>query len=143
MRSMPRIFLLLLLGGCATSSSDHMGKADPVVLRKQLARSLLAHREWAAAVTPLLEVKAVQPKDPEVHTLLGLSYREQGLYDEGEAEFKTAIALDSKQAEAYAGLGVLRDLRGDTGDAALEDHKKAIALSPERPAFYNNYGFSL
>jgi Flp pilus assembly protein TadD len=116
---------------------------DPVKLRKQVAATLLAHHAWAAATEPLRDLVASRPRDPDVHAMLGTAYREQGLHDEAEHEYREAIQLDVKRDDAWNGLGVLRELRGDPGDAALDDLKKAIELRPDVAAYYNNLGFAL
>jgi Tfp pilus assembly protein PilF len=132
------------VGGCATAGSNgRHGKVDGASLRKQLARSLIEHREWAAATQPLHELLEMAPRDPEVRVLLGTAYREQGLYEEAQQQFDRAIALDAKSGDAYGGRGLTREERGDEGDAALDDFRKAIALTPANPAHYNNLGFAL
>lgn len=131
------------LVGCAAQSRVARGPVDPVSLRKQLARSLLEHREWQAAAQPLLELARMVPRDGEVHVMLGTAYREQGLYDEAEAELDRAIALAPRDGDAWGARGLTREERRDEGDAALADFKQAIALAPDRPQHYNNLGFAL
>jgi Flp pilus assembly protein TadD len=114
-----------------------------VSLRKQLARALLDHHEWVAASQPLLELVRATPKDSEIHVMLGTVYREQGLYEEGLAEYQRALDLDSRSAEAYDARGILREVRGDVGDESLADFQRAISLDPHRAAYYNNLGFAL
>lgn len=74
---------------------------------------------------------------------MGVALREQGLYDEAEQEFRIAIKVEPRCAAAHAGLGILRDLRGDEGDQAVEDLRRAVALDPRVPAYFNNLGFAL
>jgi Flp pilus assembly protein TadD len=136
------------LVGCASGSASdpakrEMDKDERLLLRKKLAFSLASHREWAAASRPLLELRTERPLDPEIHTLLGTVYREQGLFDQAEGSYRTAIRLDPRNARARAGLGILREVRGDPGDAALEDFKAAITLAPEEGGYHNNLGFAL
>lgn len=143
---MRNVVVLVLLGvtaGCAGTREARRTKVDGVALRKQLGRSLIAHREWQAATQPLLEVEQLAPRDTEVHILLGTVYREQGLYEEAEAQFNRAIELDPRWGDAYGGRGLVREERRDEGDAAVADFQKAIALSPNNPQHYNNLGFAL
>ena len=133
---------------CASGSANDRGprqrtKADTASLQKQLAFSLAAHREWGAATRPLLELRAQHPDDPEVHALLGTVYREQGLFEQAEASYRTSIRLAPKSAPAYVGLGILREVRGDAGDLAVEDFKTAVRLAPEDAGYHNNLGFAL
>jgi len=138
------LLFVLVVGGCATTTGEaRRGKVDAVSLRKQLARSLIEHREWAAATQPLVALTQLAPRDPQVRVMLGTVYREQGLYEDAEQQFDRAIALDPRQGDAYGGRGMVREERRDDGDAALDDFRKAIALTPENPAHYNNLGFAL
>ena len=137
-----RGMVCVLACGCANSSSS-VQKTHSIALRKQLVASLAHHREWEAAVEPLLELRREQPHDPEVHALLGTIYREQGLFEQGEAAYREAIRLSPQCAKAHAGLGILREVRRDPGDAAIDDFKTAIRIEPEVGAYYNNLGFAL
>jgi Flp pilus assembly protein TadD len=139
---MRKHLILVALFGCATSSTARSPRADGFALRRDLARGLVLHHEWKGAGGLLIELAATHPRDPELHALLGLVYREQGLWEEAEQEYKTALQLEPRWADAWAGLGVLRDLRGDPGDQAIEDLKKAVALVPSAP-YWNNLGFAL
>jgi Flp pilus assembly protein TadD len=138
------LVVLLALSGCATVGEKGAFKEpDPLSLRKQLARELIAHREWAAASKPLLELVRLTPGDFEVREMLASAYREQGLYEEAMSEYDEAIALEPRYAPAYGGRGVLREVRGDTGDETLKDFEKAISLDPTNPVHHNNLGFAL
>jgi Flp pilus assembly protein TadD len=142
------IALAVLLAGCGRSApaepaSRPRTKADAAALQKQLAFSLAAHREWAAATRPLLDLRTEHPNDPEIHTLLGTVYREQGLFEQAETSYKTAIQLAPKNAAAHAGLGILREVRGDADDLALEDFRTAIRLKPDEATYHNNLAFAL
>jgi len=139
--------LVLLLasagcGGAAAEGGSNGSKVDSFSLRKQLAFALIAHHEWAAASKTLLELRAERPTDAEIHVALGTVFREQGLFEQAEASFGAAIRIDPKNARAYVGRGILREVRRDAGDAAVEDFRTGIRLLPE-PAFYNNLGFAL
>jgi Flp pilus assembly protein TadD len=137
------LILVVALVGCAAQSREARGKIDPVSLRKQLARSLIDHREWQAATQPLLELEQMVPRDAEVRVMLGTVYREQGLYEDAEAQLERAIAISPRYGEAWGGRGLVREVRRDEGDAAIDDFKKAIELSPGNPQHYNNLGFAL
>ncbi len=150
MRSLPIMRNVVVLGvlaavaGCAGASREaRRSRVDGVALRKQLSRSLIDHHEYQAATQPLLELEQMAPRDAEVHVLLGTVYREQGLYEEAEAQFDRALAIDGRYGDAWGGRGLVREERRDEGDAALEDFKKAIQYAPNNAAHYNNYGFAL
>ncbi|WP_394831297.1 tetratricopeptide repeat protein [Pendulispora rubella] len=136
--------VLLALLGCSRSTTntppaDKMA-VNAQALRKELAFALAGHREWSAAARQLLDLIAQHPNDPELHALIGTVYREQGLFEQAERSYATAIRLDPKNAGAYAGRGILREVRGDVGDAAIVDFKAAIGLAPNEGAYSNNLG---
>lgn len=137
------LVLVGALAGCAAHTKELRTHVDGVRLRKQLAQSLIDHREWEAATQPLLELQQMAPRDVYVRIMLGTVYREQGLYEEAESQFDRAIELDGRAGDAWGGRGLVREERRDDGDAALDDFKKAIALAPNNPAHYNNLGFAL
>ncbi|WP_394841968.1 tetratricopeptide repeat protein [Pendulispora brunnea] len=130
--------------GCSRSTTsappaDKMA-VNRQALRKELAFALAGHREWSAAARQLLELIAQHPDDPELHALIGTVYREQGLFEQAERSYATAIRLDPKNAGAYAGRGILREVRGDASDEAIRDFKVAIGLRPDEGAYSNNLG---
>jgi Flp pilus assembly protein TadD len=137
------IAIFVAAGGCATMRAEQHTQVDRVRLRKQLAASLVEHHEWAAATQTLNELTVLVPRDASVRVMLGTCYREEGLYEDAERELNRAIALEPRFGDAYGGRGLTREERRDEGDASLEDFKRAIALSPENPANYNNLGFAL
>jgi Flp pilus assembly protein TadD len=120
-----------------------MGSPEALSLRKELVYSLASHGEWAAAVHPLLELSVQRPNDAEVRTLLATAYREQGLFEQAAASYQEAIRLDPRNAKAYGGRGILREISGDSTDAALDDFRAAIRLNPREAAYSNNLGFAL
>ncbi len=134
--------LIFLAMGCASTESQGP-KLDRSLLRRELARTLADHGEWASATRPLVELAAERPQDAQVRVALGTVYREQGLYDEAEQAYSAALRLKPKLAEAYSGRGIVRELRGDSGDAALDDFAAAASLAPQDASLHNNLGFAL
>ncbi len=134
------VAIVCFVAACAANEAKG---PDPAELRKQLARSLMRYREWSSASKPLRELVALRPNDTEARTMLAHSYREQGLYAQAEEEYRAAIARNANEAEAFGGLGILVELRGDPGDESLTYFRRAIALQPENAAFHNNLGFAL
>ncbi|MSP60028.1 MAG: tetratricopeptide repeat protein [Myxococcales bacterium] len=132
-----------LASGCAAGAGQLAAGGDPASLRKQLAATLIAHRAFAAATQPLRDLVVMKPRDPDVRVMLGDVYREQGLHDESEREYRFALQLDGRRADAHSGIGILFEARGDGADKAIDEFRKAIELQPGQPAFYNNLGFAL
>ncbi len=138
--------ILILAAGCShagAQSEPERVKVDGGALRKELAAALVSHHEWGAASRLLLELAAQRPGDPELHTMLGNVYREQGLFEQAERAYAIAIRLDPKGAAAYAGRGILREARGERGEQAMTDFQMAIRLQPNEGAYHNNLGVAL
>jgi Flp pilus assembly protein TadD len=130
-------------GGAVSHGVDETrGPADPLALRRSLARTLIDHHAWDDAARPLKELIAWHPEDAQAHALLGVVYREKGLPDAAEDELRRAIRLDDKAAAPHSDLGILYDGLGKS-DAALVEHRRAVALAPADAAWQNNLGFSL
>ena len=124
-------------GGCASSRNGDVAGAQ-----RALARELSARRQWPAAFQAANALCAAKPDDPEAYTLRGVTYREQRLSDEAEADFRQALALDEKYAAAHSALGLLMDGRSQH-EEALAHHRRAVVLEPRNPAYLNNLGFAL
>jgi len=129
-----------LAAGCATGRAAH--PATPTDLaRLQMARELTQRGDWAGAFGTLDELHRKWPEDAEILTLRGIVYRERGLFHDAEDDLKAALKAAPDLAEAHAALGILYDvqMRPD----AEAQHKLAVKLAPENPAYLNNLGFSL
>lgn len=67
-------------------------------------------------------------------------YKNEGLYDQGIADYNEVIAMDSTYAFYYASRGDVKRLKGDyTG--AVEDFSKAIKIKPDYAWFYYRRGW--
>jgi len=143
-RYLPMLFVAATALGCTQTTTTNAPPDKMVVngqaLRKELAFALASHHEWSAAARQLLQLIAQHPNDPELHVLIGTVYREQGLFEQAERSYATAIRLDPKNAGAFAGRGILREVRGDAGDEAIRDFLVAIGLRPNEGAYSNNLG---
>ena len=78
------------------------------------------------------------PCQPAQHaaalTKEGQQYLTDGLILEAEHEFETALALDSNNAAAHAGLAEVRERGGDE-EAARREAQASIKLKPSSPAY--------
>ena len=129
-----------LAAGCASVPAAH--PATPTDLaRLRMARELTQRGDWGRAFAELDELHRKWPQDAEVLTLRGIVYRERGLFHDAEDDLKAALASAPDDAEAHAALGILYDvqLRPD----AEAQHRAAVKLAPQNPAYLNNLGFSL
>src|SRR5215813_3681664 len=82
------------------------------------------------AIAAYKEVARLQPKDPEPHLSAGLLLEKQGNLDGAEQEYKQALALNDKSADALTGLVNIYTRGKRYGDA--EDLlRKLTELHPE------------
>lgn len=140
------VTLAAAFGACATSgqetSSGQAKEASQVDLaRISMARELTERGDWTGAFALLNEMHQARPSDPEVLTLRGIVYRERGLYSDAEADLRAALKVAPGAPETHAALGILFDLQMRPGAEA--EHKEAVRLAPNNPAYLNNLGFSL
>jgi Flp pilus assembly protein TadD len=129
-----------LAAGCASSQVAH--PTTPTELaRMRMARELVERGDWGRAFAELDELHRKWPRDSEVLTMRGIVYRERGLFHDAEDDLKAALVSAPDDAEAHAALGILYDvqMRPD----AEAQHRAAVKLAPENPAYLNNLGFSL
>jgi Flp pilus assembly protein TadD len=130
-----------LLGGCATSGQGSAAETPADLARMSMARELVQRADWAGAFPLLCQLHQQRPDDAEVLALRGIVYRERGLYPESETDLRAALKLAPQLAEAHAALGILFDIQMRPGAEA--EHREAVRLAPNNPAFLNNLGFSL
>jgi len=88
----------------------------------------LQHGDPATAVAALTRFGRRAPHVPEVHVNLGYAYFELGRSDEAESLFRRALQLNPGQANAYYGLGLVYESRGDL-DQARDAMRTFIHLS--------------
>jgi tetratricopeptide (TPR) repeat protein len=129
-----------LLGGCATGHGT-AAESPTDLARMSMARELVQRADWAGAFPLLCQIHQQRPDDPEVLALRGIVYRERALYPEAEADLRASLKLAPQLAETHAALGILFDIQMRPGAEA--EHREAVRLSPNDPAFLNNLGFSL
>jgi Flp pilus assembly protein TadD len=129
------------LAACATSHPGAKPDTPTDVARLNLARQLTERGDWGRAFELLDEIHRQHPDNPEVLTLRGIVYRERGLFSDAEADLRAALRATPKSAEAHAALGILFDVQ--MRPAAEAEHREAVRLAPNNPAYLNNLGFSL
>jgi Flp pilus assembly protein TadD len=152
-RASPWIASLLLFffgGACHRDKKPKNVEISPISsqsdspgVRRAMARALLSQGNYQESVRMLRQALKEEGGvgHPETHMLLGVSLRELRFFPEAEAELQLAIKLDSKSAEAWNSLGVLRQMSGQ-GDA-IQAFREACRLAPDEADYHNNLGFSL
>lgn len=92
---------------------------------------MLAQRgRWNDAAEEYAHSIASDPRQPGLHTALGLSYLRAGRPDKAEAEFHLELELDQRYEPAWLGLAETQVVRG-RGGAALEAVQRVWDISPE------------
>jgi Flp pilus assembly protein TadD len=79
---------------------------------------------------------------PALHVNLGIALQAQRKWDEAEASFRQALALDPLLAEAHNSLGCVLTSQGKLEDA-VEALNRAQSLAPHLPQASNNLGNAL
>ena len=80
---------------------------DPssVSIRRSLAWLHIMARQPEAAIAYLRRTVALDPMSEETHRVLGLAYREKGMYEEALGAFDEALQIAPDMAYAVAGIG--------------------------------------
>jgi tetratricopeptide (TPR) repeat protein len=100
---------------------------------------------WAGyseqALPYLRQVLRQTPANPRVLYLVGQIHLLAGRTDDAEKSFQEAVRYDANYAEAWSGLGDVRDARNDQ-EGALMLYEKAAALKPDLISTLLNAGLA-
>lgn len=116
-------------------------KEEPRPNHLELARQLVAKGLYQVALGQLEQARESEAAGCEVFYLTGKCHLELGNYEQAGVNFRRAIALDSRHAPSYNGLGLVHDRLGER-EKAWEAYGKAIELNPAGAEFHSNLGFS-
>jgi Flp pilus assembly protein TadD len=77
-------------------------------------KAAISRKDWGSAITALSKAAEMEPKNADIHNLLGYSYRKTANYKNAFAHYAIALTLNPKhkgaleyQGEAYAETGDL------------------------------------
>lgn len=79
---------------------------------------------------------------PETHFAAGVLLEQQGQPGQAIEQFRRAVVLNHRYAEAYHRLGVLLGMTGQHVEAE-QQLRQAVALKPQQAFFHNDLGFEL
>ena len=101
----PLVSLLVCLS-CGLQARDLPGPPS-VQERLQAAREAVQARDWPKALVQLDDALRDEPRNADVHNLLGYTYRQQAAPDLPRAfeHYRTAIALDPTHRGAHEYIG--------------------------------------
>lgn len=133
---------VLACSAAAAFAADTPEPQPSVDLAK--ARSLIAKKDWSAAVTELERLARRDKTDADVQNLLGYSYRNAGQVDKAFKAYDNALRLDPNHKGAHEYIGVayllarkpekaqehlakLKAICGGEGCEEYQDLAKAIA----------------
>jgi len=115
-----------LLSGVAVQAADTgpVSTLPGASERIKLAREAIQGKDWKGALTQLNLAVRDEPRNADIHNLLGYSYRKQANPDLAKAfqHYKTAIRLDPrhKGAHEYIGEAYLMDKKPVEAQKHLE-----------------------
>lgn len=125
--------VLALAALCATQWI-HAADTGPVVKRPSAneridaARTAITAKDWKKALAELNVAVREEPRNADVHNLLGYSYRKQASPDLPKAfeHYKTALALNPKHkgAHEYIGEAYLMDKKPQEAEKHLAELEK-------------------
>lgn len=121
------LVVLALLCGFAFAAADLGSSSPPIAERLTKARKAMEAKDWARAKTELDAALREEPRNADVHNLLGYSYRKRPNPDLPKAfeHYNRALELNPrhKGAHEYMGEAYLMDKKPEEAEkhlAALE-----------------------
>ena len=104
-----------------------------------LVKGLLRVAEFGRARTEASALRSGLPQDPGSIALYGDTLWAGGLFDEAEASYHEALALDPDEPNAHHGLAKALAARSQLDEAMLEA-RAALKLSPRDGEFHHTVG---
>ena len=120
---LPLLLALALVGGAALAASDVSNSLPSIAERLSNARKAMDAKEWRVAAFELDKAVREDPRNADVHNLLGYQYRKRPNPDLARAfeHYNTALKLNPahKGAHEYIGEAFLIDRKPDEADKHL------------------------
>ena len=120
---------LTALPGAVVLAADTPTVSQPTTAqRMDLARDAIKAKEWRKALAELNVAAREEPRNADVHNLLGYSYRKQASPNLPKAfeHYKTALSLNPKHkgAHEYIGEAYLMDKKPQEAEKHLVELEK-------------------
>jgi Flp pilus assembly protein TadD len=115
--------------------------ADEAVI-ENFAETLRVIGSFEESLDVLQKGLAVHGEDPEMLLTAARTLSALKRYKQAEQTYVRLLRLDSENASAHAGLGLIFDQTG-RHRAAQEAYRAALAIEPERPSTVSNLAMSL
>ena len=112
---------LALLGRAYASSAAEMARTRRAT---DLEHRLVAGSAYLGAIVP---------ESADLHNILGLSFAQQGRFEEAIAEFRDAMRLEPESAMTHWHLGAALASRG-AREEAVEHLRRSVAARSQQPA---------
>jgi tetratricopeptide (TPR) repeat protein len=131
--------------GIAMARSMLTKTPDDLEVYRQLANIYTRLRMWkeASEVIDQAEQLSTKPDDKfYIYFLRGALYERQKLYDQAEAEFRKALAIDPSNSMTLNYLGYMLADHGMKLEEALTLIKKAVELDPQRYEYLDSLGWA-
>lgn len=121
------LLLFALAGGGARAADTPVFTPPSAAERIERAREAIRDKDWRKALAELNRAVRDEPRNADVHNLLGYSYRKQARPDLAKAfeHYRKAIALDPRHKGAHEYIGEAYLMDGKLQDA--EKHLAALA----------------
>jgi tetratricopeptide (TPR) repeat protein len=117
-------------------------RADNPTAYVALAEAYGEARRRSDAVRVLRDARGRFPEDTSIPFRLGAVLEEDKRFDEAEAAFRDAIAMDPEFAPALNYLGYMLAERGERLDESVAYLKRALAIDPDNGAYLDSIGWA-
>ena len=99
----------------------------------QLANVYFDAERWPDAISWYEQALALNPKDPDVSTDLGVSYYYTNRTEEALKRFEESLKLDPKHTKTLLNIGIVRAFGKQDLEGAAKVWQEVIDLAPSSP----------